>query len=113
MSKPMTIKVDEVEYIRKDAIPAAPKAGPESIVRTYSAGVHIGEVKSLEGMTVRLANARRLWRWEGAFSLNEVATKGVKRGGSRISCAVPLITLTQAIEIIPVAEGVDLSTTEK
>lgn len=110
---PTTIEIDNIEYIRRDSVPAAPKPGPESIIRTYSAGVHIGEVISGEGKTVTLRNARRLWQWKGAFTLNAVAVKGVDRSGSRISVAVPLITLTEAIEIIPVAEGVDLSTTEK
>lgn len=110
---PATIKINNIEYIRRDSIAAAPKPGPESIVRTRSAGVHIGEVVSGEGRTVTLRNARRLWSWKGAFTLNAVAVKGVDRGGSRISTAVPLITLTEAIEIIPVAEGVDLSTTEE
>ncbi|MCF0222004.1 MAG: hypothetical protein HUK19_06895, partial [Fibrobacter sp.] len=84
----------------------------EVIVRTYSAGVHIGTLKERNGMEVTLTNARRLWRWEGAFTLNAVATNGVDRTESRISCSVPEITLTQAIEIIPVSEGVDLTSTE-
>jgi hypothetical protein len=84
----------------------------EVIIRTYSAGVHIGTLKERNDRDVVLTNARRLWSWRGAFTLNAVATKGVNRSGSRISVPVPEITLTEAIEIIPVSEGVDLSTTE-
>ena len=84
----------------------------EVIVRTYSAGVHIGTLRERNGMEVTLTNARRLWKWAGAFTLNAVATNGVDRTESRISCSVPEITLTQAIEIIPVSEGVDLTSTE-
>ena len=113
MSKPTTIKIDEVEYIRKDSIQVTPKLGPEVLVRTYGAGVHIGHKALIEGRTVHLKNARRLWSWKGAFTLNAAATKGVDRSGSRISCSVPEIILLDAIEVIPVAEGVDLSTTEK
>ena len=84
----------------------------EVIVRTYSAGVHIGTLVARQGTEVLLRDARRLWRWEGAFTLSEVATAGVLRSGSRISHAVPQILLTEAIELIPVSDGVDLSTTE-
>ena len=113
MPTPTTITIDGVKYVREDAIPVAPKAGPETLVRTYSAGVHVGELVSVEGTTVVLRNARRLWKWSGAFTLNAVATSGVDLSNSRISVAVPAITLTQAIELIPVAAAVDLSPTEK
>ena len=111
--KPDTITIDEVKYVRADSVPALKKSGPEVIVRTVSAGVHIGTIISREGKEVKLSNARRLWSWSGAFTLNAVATKGVSRTNSRISAIVSEITLMEAIEIIPVTEGVDLSTTEK
>ena len=93
--------VNGVTYVKKES------SGPLSVVRTYSAGVHIGEVVSLDGKNCVLKNARRLWRWRGANSLNEVALKGVVTTEyTRISKIVPEITLTEAIEVIPVAEGV-------
>ena len=108
----MVVEGKNVVYVPKDDV-IEKVAGPEVIVRTYSAGVHIGTIKSREGQEVVLVNARRLWSWSGAFTLNAVATDGVSRGNSRISKSVPEITLLQAIEIIPVLEGVDLTTTEK
>lgn len=110
-----TIKATEITlngttYIPKDQV--SPKTGPEVIVRTYSAGVHIGTLKSRDGREVTLTNARRLWSWQGAFTLNAVATKGINREGSRISLPVPEILLLETIEILPVMEGIDLSTTE-
>lgn len=109
----LTIDGTPVDFVRKDSITKAVSTGPESIIRTYSAGVHIGTIKSIDGQAVTLTSARRLWKWSGAFTLSAVATAGVKRSESRISVAVPEITLLQAIEIIPVAAGVDLSPTEK
>ncbi len=46
MSKPETIKIDDVEYVRADANKIAPDLNgmKYSVVRTYSAGVHIGYV---------------------------------------------------------------------
>lgn len=73
------------------------------IIRTYSAGVHIGIVQWTKGMEMLLINARRLWRWYGAFTLSEVATKGIGED-SRISCEVSQIYLTEVIEIIPISD---------
>ena len=111
MKQPTVITIDGTEYVRKDSAANQP-AGDEVIVRTYSAGVHIGTVDSRSGSEIVLANARRLWSWAGAFTLNEVSQSGVTRSKSRISRPVPKITLLNVIEIIPVAIGVDLTTTE-
>ena len=77
----------------------APKKLPYVVVRTYSAGVHVGELKSRKGKEVVLVNTRRLWKWCGAFSLSEVAIEGIKEG-SKPSIAIPQIILTEAIEIV-------------
>jgi hypothetical protein len=108
-----TITVNGVEYVAKSSMPAPVETGPEVLIRTYSAGVHIGTLKSHDGREVVLTNARRLYSWSGAFTLNAVATAGVTRSCSRISKSVPKITLLEAIEIIPVAANVDLSSTEE
>lgn len=109
MNTTKVISIDGVDYIRKDM--STKVVGDEVIIRTYSAGVHIGVIKERDSNEVTLLNARRLWKWAGAFTLNEVAMNGVTRKESRISKPVTSITV-QWIEIIPVASGVDLSTTE-
>jgi hypothetical protein len=53
------------------------------------------------GTCVVLRDARRLWRWREAQTLHEVSLHGVAQEFSRISEAVPVICLTQAIEVIP------------
>ena len=73
--------------------------GKYVVVRTYSAGVHCGTLVSQKGKEVVLRNARRIWQWTGAFTLSEVSQKGIS--GGRVSCTVPTIALTEAIEIIP------------
>jgi hypothetical protein len=107
-----TLNNNGQEYVLKSSIPEPKPLGSECIIRTYSAGVHVGVITHREGQNVVLQDARRIWKWEGAFTLNAVATAGVKRENSRISVAVPVIELLDAIEIIPVIDGVDLSTTE-
>ena len=68
------------------------------IVRTYSAGVHFGYLASRKGKEVSLVKSRRIWSWQGANTLSEIALHGVD-AGSRIAEPVS-ITLTEAIEII-------------
>lgn len=83
--------------------------GKRVLIRTYSAGVHFGELKNREGQEVHLLNARRLWSWNGALSLSEVASKGVSIKDSKISVPVEEILLTQAIEIIPISAESNLN----
>lgn len=69
------------------------------LVRTYSAGVHFGYLARRDGKEVDLVKSRRIWSWQGANTLSEIATLGLDSKRSRI--AVPVsITLTEAIEII-------------
>jgi hypothetical protein len=72
------------------------------VVRTYSAGVHAGYLKSRKGMEVELTDSIRIWKWEGAFTLSQLAMEGVtKPNDCRFSMPVDSILLIQAIEIIP------------
>ena len=75
------------------------------VIRTYSAGVHVGYIKERNGKEVTLVNARRIWYWDGAFTLSALATKGtMKPENCKFSCEVPEIILTEVIEIIPCTE---------
>jgi hypothetical protein len=69
------------------------------IVRTYSAGIHAGVLLAQEGKQVTLGGARRIWRWYGANTLNEISLRGCE-SSSRISEPVAELILTEAIEII-------------
>ena len=77
--------------------------GQYVIVRTYSAGVHVGILKYRQGKEVTLTNARRIWSWRGANTLHEISLRGVG-SGSKVSESVSSITLTEAIEIIPATD---------
>jgi hypothetical protein len=75
------------------------------IVRTYSAGVFAGNLESRNGQEVILKNARRLWYWDGAASLSQLAVDGVsKPENCKFPCEVEQIQLLQAIEILDVTE---------
>lgn len=75
------------------------------MVRTYSAGVFLGEVTSRDGKEVALKNARRIWYWDGAASLSQLATDGTSRPNEcKFPAPVSEVLLTEAIEIIPATE---------
>ena len=72
------------------------------IVRTYSAGVHAGILSERDGKEVVLKNARRLWYWDGAATLSQLAMEGTsKLEDCKFPQEVDEIILTEAIEIIP------------
>lgn len=78
------------------------------IIRTYSAGVWFGTLKSLEGSIAIITNARRLWYWSGAASLSQLATEGTKRP-SDCKFTVTIedkegVYLPQIIEVLPCTE---------
>ena len=73
------------------------------IVRTYSAGVFFGQITSRKGQEVVMKNARRLWYWDGAASLSQLAVEGTSKPKTcKFPCAVSEVTLLQAVEILPV-----------
>ena len=85
-----------------------PLLGKRVLVRTYSAGVHIGtlvEVNPDNAMECHLKDALRLWKWEGGgLSLSTVAHNGIK--GGRLN-RTDEVVLTNAIEYIPTTEAAE------
>lgn len=80
--------------------------GDYVIVRTASAGVFAGTFQSREGQVVTLSNARRIWYWDGAASLSELATRGTsKPENCKFPAEVEVVVLTEAIEILLVTPG--------
>ena len=80
--------------------------GKICMVRTYSAGVFLGTLKSREGKEVTLTDARRMWYWDGAASLSQLATDGTsKPQNCKFPAPVSEVLLTEVIEIIPATEA--------
>ena len=75
------------------------------IIRTQSAGVFAGYLKSRKGKEVVLNDARRIWQWQGAATLSQLAQSGTSKP---LLCKFPEpvseIILTEAIEIISVTK---------
>ena len=112
MSKPETIKIDEVEYVRKDAIQqkAEKLDGMERcIIRSYGAGVFLGYVakqtSEINGVNITLKQAKRIHYWDGACSLTQLAKDGTKASNNcRITEPVDSQFIANVIEIIPVTD---------
>ena len=80
--------------------------GRHVIVRTYSAGVFAGTLKSMDGKQVIVTDARRLWYWDGAASLSQLAVEGVsKPKNCKFPVSVPSVLLTQVIEVLPMSDA--------
>lgn len=79
--------------------------GKYCMVRTYSAGVFAGTLEERNGKEARLTNARRIFYWDGAASLSQLAMTGTSKPKS---CKFPIpvneILLTEVIEIIPITD---------
>lgn len=109
---PKTIKIDNIEYVPKDEYTPAKKLNGLDyvIIRTYSAGVFAGYLKARDGKEVELLNARRIWYWDGAASLSQLAMEGTNKP-SNCKFAIPVnkIELTEAIEIIECSEEARLN----
>ena len=93
-----------VKEIKCDA-PVNAEISRKVMIRTYSAGVHFGDIVSRVDKEVKLENAHRVFYWKGACSLSQLAMEGSnERSDCKISVKVDSITLTEAIEIIDMTD---------
>ena len=75
------------------------------IIRTYSAGVFAGYIESRKGQEAVIREVRRLWYWDGANSLSELAVHGTtKPQNCKFPVVVDKIIVTNVIEILDVTE---------
>lgn len=81
---------------------AHPMVGKHVIVRSYASGVHFGVLKACSGKEVTLTESRRIYTWEGAFTLSAVSQEGVKT--AKMPCPVPEIYLPDCCEVIPCSD---------
>jgi len=110
-NSPNEIEINKEIYVLKSSISQKASSSikhnkmPYVVIRTYSAGVHVGWLKERKGKEVTLVDSRRIWSWEGACSLSQIAIEGVKVPDKcKFSMEVNEILLTEAIEIIQTTE---------
>ncbi len=82
--------------------------GQRVLIRTSGAGVHYGILESRQGQETHLLNSRRIWSWNGALSLSEIATTGLNIKNSKISVAVEEAILPTTIEVMVISDTSNL-----
>ena len=79
--------------------------GKEVIVRAKDAGVFFGTLKSREGNTVVLSNVRKIYYWDGACAVEELAVNGTsKPDNCKYTLLVEEMEIENPIQIIPCTE---------
>jgi hypothetical protein len=76
--------------------------GKYVVVRADRAGVFAGTLTEKSGTEVIMEQARRIWYWDGAASLSEMAINGVsKPENCKFPAPLQKILVLGVIEIIP------------
>jgi hypothetical protein len=92
-----TQKADTVAKVANDHF-----IGHYCIVRSARAGVFAGTVRHRNQQEVTMTNARRIWYWDGAASLSQLATSGTsKPENCKFPASVPSVMLFEVVEILP------------
>ena len=79
--------------------------GKKVIIRADRAGVFFGTLKEKNGTEVVLTNCRRLWYWDGAASLSQLAVDGTTASRNcKFTMTIEEICILGVIEIIPCTE---------
>lgn len=72
------------------------------IVRANGAGVFFGKIKERQGDEVLMSEARRLWYWDGANSLSQLAKEGtVRPENCKFTVVLDEILVLNVLEITP------------
>lgn len=105
------ITINDEIYVKKDSTNINNKFDNTTycIIRSYASGVFCGYVLEKHsrpnGINIILSNARRIWKWEGACSLSQLAVDGSKKiDNCKIAIEVPIIYIANVIEIIPMSK---------
>ena len=109
------ITIDGQVYVPKNEYISAEKLDGLDyvIVRGDRSGVFAGYLKSRKDREVILLNARRIWYWDGASSLSELAEEGTsKPENCKFPCEVKRIQILDAIEVLDCSEKSRLSIKE-
>lgn len=112
-----TIKLNDILYVKYEDLEnrmADKYDGMEYVIcRTYSAGVFAGYLEKRDSKEAVLRKARRIWHWEGAATLSQLATDGTANpAGCNFPCEVDSVVLTECIEIISVTKKAQKSISE-
>lgn len=75
--------------------------GKKVIIRGDRSGVFFGTFAKKESSEVTLVDCRRLWYWDGANSISQLAVDGTKKENEcKFTVKVKQITILDCVEII-------------
>lgn len=75
------------------------------VVRTTNAGVFFGKIKEASHDEVTMTEVRKIWHWDGACAVEQLAMDGTKRPNDcKFTVTVPEMTIMDPIQIIPCTE---------
>ena len=81
------------------------KSEQHYIIRCDRAGVFFAKIAERRGDEADLVDCRRLWYWDGAASLSQLAAEGVNAPKNcKFTVTIPAMTVLGVIEIIPCSE---------
>jgi small nuclear ribonucleoprotein (snRNP)-like protein len=76
--------------------------GKKVIVRTNRAGVFFGTLVEADKTSATLSDVRKLWFWDGACAVEEIAENGVgKPENCKFTVVIPEMQVNEWIQIIP------------
>ena len=106
--EPVTMTINDVEYVRKDSFQKKSEKldGLDYVViRADRAGVFAGYLKKKTKDEVELTKSRRIFYWDGAASLSQLAMEGVsKPENCKFPCEIEEHTVLGVIEILETTE---------
>lgn len=71
------------------------------VVRCAQAGVFFGRIKERNGDEVTMTNVRKLWYWDGACAVEQLAVDGTKKPSEcKFTVMVSEMVLTGVIQIL-------------
>jgi hypothetical protein len=98
------VVIDGIEYVRKVQIDET--KSPYVLIRADRAGVFVGNLISRSGTEVVLSNCRRIFYWDGAASISQLALTGPsKPKNCKFPAPVDNHTVLGVIEILPVTDA--------
>lgn len=81
--------------------------GKKVVVRSINAGVFFGTLESVtdDGCSCEISKARKLWYWEGAAAVEELASNGTRLPEKcKFTVTVESIAITGICQIIPATD---------
>lgn len=84
--EPQTIKIDEIEYVRKDSISKPDIVGDVKIIILQRGWVMVGRLVRTPDENYRLLNASSIRRWGTTQGLGQIAKDGLTKDTKLDKC---------------------------